>query len=184
MTTNNEEKEILQKLVGLIYEFQDYLGFNLEKDRYFGKSSCSCLEDYEEEDMDRFYKEYPYCKIIPYRIMLEAQRFYNGQELDAIWCNAYDPESLIECFERVKKHWEEQRGNNPVTQEETMKAWEEISKIAKQGIGFVQTPFYEETKEQQISNVIELLIDLGYLDNTLNRDDVVKKIKEKNNDKK
>nr|DAT76238.1 MAG TPA: hypothetical protein [Caudoviricetes sp.] len=103
MTTNNEEKEILQKLVGLIYDLQDYFGFNLEKDRYFGKESCSCLEDYEEEDMDRFYKDYPYCKIIPYRIMLEIQRFYNDAELSAGWCGVYSPQLLITCLEKEKK---------------------------------------------------------------------------------
>lgn len=100
---NNNEKEILQKLIGLIYELQDDIDINLRQDKFFSKESCrNDLEDCEERDMDKFYGNYPYCKIIPYRIMLAVQREYNQREMCARWCGAYSPKILVDFLEDLK----------------------------------------------------------------------------------
>lgn len=59
------------------------------------------VEDFEQEDMDNFYKEYPELKIIPFNTMLYLQRYYNSEMLSAGWCGATSPNNLIKFLERL-----------------------------------------------------------------------------------
>ncbi len=89
----------VKRLLELILELQDEIGFT-SKDIIDRNEVKKYAEDYEIKDMDEFFEKYPCCKIIPYGLMLEVQRYYNDEALSANWCCATNLDNLIKFLER------------------------------------------------------------------------------------
>ena len=98
------EKEILQELIGLIYDCSECEYFDFKYYNYDATSVLGMMEDYEIEDMENFLKKYPYMKCIPYGLLYEMQRDYNSDVLCAGWCGCCSPERLVEfMYDKVKE---------------------------------------------------------------------------------
>lgn len=67
------------------------------------------VEDFEQEDMNNFYKKYPNLKIIPFNVMLYLQRYYNSEMLSAGWCGTANPDNLIKFLKRCKEEISHER---------------------------------------------------------------------------
>lgn len=93
------EKEILTKIINYIYDNKDNknsCGYNyLNYNEYTTEFNEDFVADYEKKDMQDFFKEYPYMKIISYGIVLDLQRRYNDEMLCAGWCGYVSPETLV-----------------------------------------------------------------------------------------
>lgn len=58
------------------------------------------IEDFEQRDLEVFYKNYPEMRVIPFKTMLNLQRYFNDEELCAGWCWTATPEGLIKFLEQ------------------------------------------------------------------------------------
>lgn len=97
-----EEKEIIEKICSLIYylkkdEILEYCDF-CEREQCLGM-----MEDYEIEDMDEFFKKFPFMKLFSYGAIYELQKYYNSEYLCAGWCGCTNPERLAKMLDQIKK---------------------------------------------------------------------------------